>query len=559
MILTLGSLALAAAPTGPDVDTLVDALARNGSALALPNAPAIYHLRYDLLTLRQLDVRASLGSLVGSNESPFNLLAVEMRVGDPSYDNTGFGGWQDGFVRGGLPSVVTPEALANEAWRSTDLAYKQAVEQYARKASQFVAPEGWPGDYTLTGASVADEGTAPPDPRAAELRELAVALSGELVGPGVQRGDVYVGHESGDLLVVDTEGTRVRQAVSESTIRAVIAVRAADGMLLTDQRLWTVRRVEQLPPRDRMLEEARRMRDALLATAAAPTLGEEYVGPVVFEQDAALDLFRYVLVAQLEGTPPEIPFDSYFGELGEDRDPVRLGRRVLPPGWSVRDDPTARPTHPGSYRYDNEGTPARPLDLVADGIVRALAMSRVPRKGVDGTNGHARGLVGARPVGRVALVTVEPDRRRSDAKLVRKGLQLARAYGRDWVLVVQRLQEPAAMALDADLMMAEGIALPPPLHLVRRYADGREEPVRGADFSGIERWILRDIAAAGPQREGDWFAPFSGRDYASLGPTEGMASHLSAPEVLIGEVELVPARTEPREVPVLPAPIADAG
>jgi hypothetical protein len=112
------------------------------------------------------------------------------------------------------------------------------------------------------------------------------------------------------------------------------------------------------------------------------------------------------------------------------------------------------------------------------------------------------------------------------------------------------------MALDAELMMDDGVVVPPPLVLIRRYADGREEQVRGAVFAGVERWVLRDVVAAGPVREADWFAPFSGRDYTGLAPTEGMASHGSAPEVLIGEVELVPAAPEPRQVPVLPAPVA---
>lgn len=542
---------------GPLADALAEQLTRN-QALILPDAPAIYHLRYHLLELDQVDVHASLGGLVESEISPFNLLAVEVRVGSPALDNTGFGGWQDGFLRAALPETLTPDALAAEAWRTTDAAYKQAVEQYARKASQFVPPPDYPGDYTLTGPVVADDGVGAAEPDAERLETLAELLSRAMVGdPGLIRGEVYVGHEAGSLITLDTEGTRVRTPVEETTIRAVMALRApSDGMLLTDQRLWTVRAVDDLPAQAEMLSEIAEMRDGLSALAKAPPLADEYVGPVLFEDGASLDLLRHVLTNQLEGTPPEIPFDSFFGELGEDRGPVRIGRRVLPPGWAVEDDPTAMPEHPGAYAHDNEGTPSQPVILVHDGIVRTVAMSRVPRRGVTESNGHARGLVGQRGDGRVSMWTVTPDRRRTRPRMYHAAFKLAHSYGNDYVIVVRRLQEPCVRALDADVYSDAAISVPPPVGVVRRYADGREELVRGAAFAGIERWILRDVAAAGPERAIDYFAPLSGNDYASLAPTEGMASHLAGPELLIGEVEIVPAPADPRELPVLPPPVA---
>jgi hypothetical protein len=112
--------------------------------------------------------------------------------------------------------------------------------------------------------------------------------------------------------------------------------------------------------------------------------------------------------------------------------------------------------------------------------------------------------------------------------------------------------------MDSDLVMDDSIVLPPPVVAYRRYADGREEPVRGLTFAGVERWLLRDIVAAGPEEEGDYFAPLVGTSYAALSPTEGMASHLWAPSVLVGEVEVVPSPADPRELPVLPPPLADA-
>ena len=89
--------------------------------------------------------------------------------------------------------------------------------------------------------------------------------------------------------------------------------------------------------------------------------------------------------------------------------------------------------------------------------------------------------------------------------------------------------------------------------MVRRAADGTEQVLRGAAFAGIERWILRDIVAAGPATAADYMAPLQG-DYGGMAPTEGIATHVRAPSVLVGEVELVPVAGDPRQLPSFPPP-----
>ena len=533
--------------------TLEQELARNAAQLTLPEAPPIYHLRYQAMLLQQVSVEASMGDLVYLSTQPAAILGVEVRVGTPDLDNTGFGGWQDGFGRTGLPAHPTPSALATAAWRLTDTAYKEAVEQRARKVAQWTPPADHPGDYTLTGAVEADLGVADASMPADAAQQMAQRMSEPLADPHLLLGEVHIGHEAGALHLIDTEGTLVRRPVLETSIRAVVAARAADGALVTDQRLWTVRDPAALPALPELQQATDQLRESLLAVTKAPVLDDEYVGPVIFEGEAAQALFRYVLVPQLEGTPADVPFDSYFGDLGDDREQARLGRRVLPPDWSAVDDPTADPSHPGSFTHDLEGTPAQPVALIGDGIVRDLLMTRVPRSRLGQTNGHARGTIGARQQARAALLTVRPDRNRTRKALRKRALRVARDYGRDHVVVVRRLQEPGVLRhVDGSWFDGEASMLPPPVAVFRVYGDGREELLRGAHFSSVQRWVLRDILAAGPQTVGSYLAPARG-NHAGLDPTEGMPTFLSVPDVLVGEVELVPGggRADP---PTLPPP-----
>ena len=552
-----GAVELGTPSDQPDalVAALRAELARNTEDLSLPGAPDVYHLRYQLLILDQVDAEASFGSLVHANTEPYNALGVELRIGDPVFDNTGFGGWQNGFDRAGLPVHVTDYSIHLDAWHITDRAYKEAVEQYARKTAQFTPPKEYPGDYTLTGRVQFREDPATVGD-AQSLQDLAVEISDamHLDSEPLEFGTVFVGHEAGSLWTIDTEGTEVRQAKTETTFRAAAHARMEDGMLVSDHRLWTVKTPDQLPSPEVMVQEARSMASDLAALNGARVMEEEYVGPVIFERAAAIDLFRYLLIRQVEGTPAEVPFDSFFGELGANKDPVRVGRRVLPPEWSVHDDPTLDVSHPASFAYDWEGTPAKNVDLVQDGIVRTVLMSRIPRKGIDGTNGHGRGFLAQKAEGRAAMMEVTAPKQDTSTKLVKRALKLAKSYGRDYIMVVSRLQEPSIRGLGGNGFfygLEEG-SLPPPVSVKRVFADGSFVTFRGASFAGIERFVLRDIAAAGPQREGTFMASTDG--YGGLGPTEGMPTWMSAPDVLVGEIEIVPSPGDPQDVPLLPAP-----
>lgn len=557
MIPLLTSLLALAAPAPPDVleEALVEAIDTHTTELSLgENAPDIYHLRYHLLSLDQVSVQASLGHVVRANETPVRSLSVELRVGDPSFDNTGFGGWENGFGQVRLPADVTGHALSLAAWRLTDRSYKQALEQYARKRAQFTPPPEHPGDYTLMDPVVhRDPPRTPGDVQA--LTRLAEALSAPLsAAPGVEVAKAFVGHEAGYHLIVDSGGHRVRRPRQETSVRAVLHVRTDDGMLLTDSRLWSVSDPTDLPPRPQMVAEVEAMRDDLVALARAPLLDAEVVGPVVFQDRAALTLFEALLLPQLEGTPPEVPFDTFLGDMGSGQgSSVRLRRRVLPLGWSVVDDPTRPPAHPGTFTHDYEGTPAQRVELVEDGIVQEVFMSRVPRRDRGGSNGHARGRLGQRLGGRPVATAIQPDRSRSRKRVHKRALRLARAYERDWYLRVDRFQAPPVRRVDQDIAPDRDDALPRPVRLTRVYKDGREELLRGGRFSNVQRFALRDIQAAGPLVEGTLFLPFT-PDGSLWRPTGGMPTWMRVPEVVVGELEILPTPPDPRDTHVLPPP-----
>jgi len=446
--LILGILLLSGCAHAEPRDAVLDALtaemARNQSSLKLGDAPPLYYLRYHVLDLQTVYAAASFGGLVERDERPSRRLGVQVRVGTAHLDNTGFGGWETGSGSRPLAARGHVRADSQEAWLLTDETYKEAVEQHARKVAVFTPPPEHPGDFEVVPPSVFDGGATPvpePDALVERVRRLSGAFSRV---PGLEVGRTVLGSEAGFDWVADTDGARVRRPWAEVSIAAVAKIRADDGMLLADSLLWSVRRESQLPEQAVMEATAETMARDLAALARAELFDEEYVGPVLFEDQAALELFRHLLIPQLEGTPPVVPFDEFLEEHGRGTGTraaalVRLRRRVLPGGWGVADDPGRDLGHPGAFPHDAEGTPARAVQLVTDGIVRSVLMCRTPRKGGPGTNGHARGGPGSRLQGRATLTEVAPAARLPLAALRERALALSKSYGLDYVLVVRRL------------------------------------------------------------------------------------------------------------------------
>jgi predicted Zn-dependent protease len=541
------------------LDALKAELARS-QQLALPEAGTPYFVGYDLLDVQHVHIEATLGGILVDSTRPDRMLGVSVRVGSPEKDNSNFrhSGDPDGFGQSSLVITDVPAAVRQGAWLETDRAYKAAVENLARKESarRNQAPRERAPDFAPGPAHTASAPSAPPAD-AQRLRELARELSAVfLAHPQLDASRTWATAETGRRVMLDTGGTAVAQPTSEVDIRVIASVRSPDGEELWDHASWTVSGVEQLPALPEMRAEVERLAARLETWRQAPKEQEEWVGPVLFEGDAAVELFRRLLVPALIGTAPLETANDDFSRVDVGEGGLRLKRRVLPPGFDVLDDPSAQPALPSSYTHDHEGVPGQRVQLVEDGIVRGLLASRTPGMDVRESNGHGRGNVGTLIRGTPSNLAVTPAKVQSDRKLLKKAFALAAPYDLDHIMVVRRVADPrigsrefrAAFGASRD----ERSDLPAPVELVRRYRDGREEIVRGLAFHGVDRKSLRDIEATGASTTQTLlYAGSTGN------PTSGLPVTLTAPAVLLAELELVPIEATAEKPPRVLSPLAE--
>ncbi len=516
---------------------------RAKATLQINGAPAPSRVTIETWDRDAWEVTASFGVLVGSGGGRARPSRVEVVVEGGGVSSLRFDGGAELDVPTAdrNPTFVVddvPVAVQRDLWLSADGAYRGAIQRLQLKQTELAgrAEEDIPPDWTDAEIVVFAEVLPPPPIDRDRLQQFATSASRAARGvAGIRASRAAVREEQGHYLLANTEGTRIQELDGFAALHVEIEALRADGMPVRDRLSWVARSAAELPPEGAVRFEVRQAASELVARAQAPVV-PWFEGPVVFEGEAAADLFRYLLAPELRGTPPAPAAGTTTAS--QLRGGPRIGRRVLPSGWTVVDDPTNRPAAP---IYDREGVKARKVSLVEDGHVVDLLMTRVPRAGLSGSNGHGRGTLRGPAEARFTTWTVSPRRGLSPRAFDRKVVAARKAAQADRVLVVRRF----ANGWDG--------TLPEVLSAVWVAADGQETPAVGLEIEEVDRRTLRQVIAASSAVE---IRPYLGSTRATgMAPsTRGVPMGILAPhKVLVDDLEVAFAGNggEPELLPLV--------
>jgi predicted Zn-dependent protease len=474
-------------------------------------------------------VTSELGALLSEEGWRSRPARVEVVVGDAALDSSRFAGGRRAGNPLAKPRLVTEDvgiAISRDLWLATDHSFKEAVKRYQVKSAALAQQgQAYPPDWTERPATVDVQLIDVPAIDRDALRAIALAGSAALREvPGLRTGRVDVRAADGHYMLATSEGSRIVQPEGAVVVYAWADVLREDGVQVYEYLNRVVRRTDDLPAIEQIVADIRALGERVAARAAAERVAY-YEGPVVFEGDAALDFFRYLALSEVEGTPP-VPHPSRTYEK-QIRNGPRIGRRLLPSGWSLVDDPTAVPDNlPGGYVFDREGVRAQSISLVEDGIVRDLAMSRVPRHDRKASNGHARGSVQGTWQGRVANWTLTPSKTLSDKAFDKQVSKALKDSGAPAILVVRAMQRGRAGRL------------PRPTDAVWLRPDGTETPVLALEFQKSDRRSLRDVVALAGRQTRAYLAPMRSTTGAS-GSTGVPTVGTGPARLLVSELETV--------------------
>ena len=587
--LVMAGLALGPLAPGPGTaaeDTVMkamrDEMRRSMSQMRLEELEKPYFISYRVDESTTTTSSASFGSLLSSNQHRSRTIHVEVRVGSHELDNTNFLTFPSfssiGRVFGGrasLPLEDDYQELRRQIWLTTDAAYKSALETLSQKRAALqnkTRAEETP-DFSHEEPVTLDADAALVEVETGAAEEMVRSLSAlfrEM--PDIFTSEVRFHARTERTRFVNSEGssfTRVQRSVG---VTAEASTQAEDGLPLHDFVAAYGSRTEDLPGRKQMEAAIREMGARLARLRTAPLL-ERYNGPVLFEGQAAAELFAQAFAPGLLAARKPVVGDprmaGFMAQAGGQSLEDKIGARVLPRFLRVIDDPTLASFDGtvllGGYPVDDQGVLPAATKLVERGILKTLLADRTPIADVETSTGNRRGG-GVTP----SNVVVEADGGMSSEEIKQELLLLVEDREAEFGVLVRRLGNPAFKGqsdqmMRMAMMMSRGGGSPrveSPVEAYKVYPDGREELIRNVEFSGISAASFKDIVAASAEPT-IYTAPFSSgrssgpRRIFSFGMNRGSREPLVSwvvPSLLFEDLTLKKPSAEVPNLPVAEHP-----
>lgn len=561
-----------------------DELERSRSRLQIAGVEKPFYIEYRLLDVDDRSVTATFGTLVSSTTTRNRFMSVDVRLGDYHLDSSNFiseDGFQGFLGSSGQVGIDGDyNSLRQDLWLATDQAYKEAATQLSLKQAFLRSLTKPPeiDDFWQAPTVVRLDPRLQPDWTARHWEDEARAASAvlrnfpQLYGSRVNYHLIYV-----TTYLMNSEGTTVRTSRRLAAIEAAIDTQAEDGMPLHNFYSLYVPGPADLPDPATVSKAMARAGTELMELRASP-LVPDYTGPVLFESPAAGSALAQMLAPSLSGARPPLSMMRAFDQImermgGRSEWTGRVGTRVLPASVTLVDDPTLKAAQDqwlqGNYEVDDEGVKAQRVSLVENGVLKNLLMSGRPGPDFQASNGHGRSANLSTPQPLSSNLVFQSSDALKAADLRKKFIDACRADGHEWCIEVKRMDNPALSSIRQDDFsefigaVGGGIASGQrmPLMIYRVYvADGRQELVRGGRIDGLTLRSIRNILGIGDDASVFSYMQnpaggFAGTALGAFGAAEGgIPSTVTAPSLLLEEVEIRGFHGEPRRLPIVPAP-----
>jgi len=557
-----------------------DELNRSISQLQLQKMDKPYFIAYRLDDINQIEISAMLGSLTGEQPSHVRLIGVEVRVGDYNLDNSNYVSMQG--LAGGMGRMLgsirqTPldddyRELRREFWLATDSQYKTALEDISAKRAVLENRKRSDDLPDFSKESPTSEAEAPANSAAdtAQLKDLARDISAEFTAtPQISSSSVEISYRNFYSRYANSEGTWFTRSQPLIKLQIHARTQAADGMPISDFIEVYGKHPSDLPTKDILIARTRALSARLVRLLATSAL-DHYNGPVLFEGDAAGEIFTQQFATGLMAVRTPLSDDSRFdmffnqmmSQLGGGSFLDKIGGRVLPTFLSVTDNPLLSQYKGvplfGGNTIDDDGVKSRQTLLVDHGILKTLLATRVPVRGVLHSTGSRRGW-GATP----SNLLITSDKPLTSAELRKELLRLAKARGLDYAIVVRRVGGGAAgsfMKMAARMAQQGGQGSSSLAEVYKVYADGHEEPLPGMEIADMNASAFKEISAVGdtPVVFTDEFMPRIGA-FFSMGISASSnvpVVSCAVPPLLFEEISLVKTQGPFPNPPISPSPLA---
>lgn len=564
------------------VRAMRDELNRNLEGLRLENMERPFFIGYTINDVTTVEIIASLGAIVSSDETRNRDASVRVMAGDYALNDENFMDYS--FKNrstmlgesGMLPLDNDYAGIRRALWVATDNVYKNAAELFEHKKAAIKQQIMSDKDAQLEDFSRAPTVKYSELPRSfgidrAGWERAARDLSGIFQAcPDIFASRVRLFFYRGDTYVVNSEGTEVIQPLTLASVQIDAWTQAAGGEPISNHDSFFGIVPGDLPSLGTMKQAAQHVADQLTELRSAPVFDDSYFGPVMLEDQAVAEFFSQRLFSGNNGLLAyRSPIVSNTGAGYDSRDEEtlddRIERRILSRDLTITAMPSLKRFMNinllGSYEVDAEGVkPPAETVLVNNGILKTLLNNRIPTRKVQSSNGHERPLLTGYSASSAigpSVISIVSSNGQSKGDVKRELISRARDEGLEYGILVRKLQP---MSVGSGPLFWMGLnsgkrgssSLTRPLLVYRVYVDdGREEPIRSILLGDVSLSALRHIAAASREQ-------YVYNTLATAGWRSGIPSSFIVPGAIV--LEELEVKNEKRsytpKLPVVSSPLA---
>ncbi len=573
VILFISCLTLIApifAQKSPIFQAMQDEMKRTTDKLKLQKEKPPYYVSYKIVDEKNTYIRGEFGAIVTDHVDHNRYLIVDLRVGKYDFDNTNFTESPSYSYSFGpaassedLPLEDDYDAIRQKIWLATDEQYKSAVDRLAKKKS---AIEHKPLKDTIADFSKIMPNYYLESPKNISLDQTEWLTNVKTISnifrkyPKIQTSGADLNFQVATIYFLDSDGNKYIKNDVNTNIEVSASTQTSDGVNLTNNVTFSAHMPSEIPAVNSIIARVSAMADTLTLLTTAPE-EKDYTGPVMFTSLASPQLFFEIIGKGLSDTRKPIYEDDAMAQMVHEQTGFladKIGKEILPKSFSILDDATLttrnHTTLYGNYPVDDQGVRPTKLELVKNGKLMTLPMSRTPLKEIKISNGHGR-YIGGQIRNAISNLIIKSDQ--TTGNLDSAFISYLKENDLDYGIVVTQLAFQIPKSRDEMMdefarffggANRETPILSEPLVAYRLYQVGKKELIRGLKFDAITPMILKDITAVG---NGEIISNFV---YKEQFGGSYLPLSVIAPSVIIDRMIMTSSEAKAKKLPYLKHP-----
>ena len=384
-----------------DVDNVIfsamkDEMRRTVDSLRVEGAPAPFWAGYITNRYRSFRVTGELGGISDATVTPWRTNTMtHVLLGN--YRHSSDLSFQPLIIGGSSNDALTYNGLRRSFWQSSFMAYLNSVNMMAQKQNYLnqnplpSALEKIPDmQRSAPDTYVFDSKNRDSEIDMAKLRQYAKVLSAIFEDYKYLTGtSVRISGDQLDTYRSTSENVNIKQPHDMITVKVSAQFQDNDRVKLADDMVLQYKHFSELPPLDTLVAKVRRFADGCMAMRNAPALKDDYKGPVMYEGDAARQVFteNYLMPDKFYAQPS---FAENPKSLG-----LKIGKKIMDERLTItnetaRTDWNGTPLY-GNYTVDADGFKPQPsMTIVDKGVFKMMLNRATPAQYALKSTGSAR-------------------------------------------------------------------------------------------------------------------------------------------------------------------------